>query len=107
MKTKILVVAALVGIAAVSANAGVQCNISIGFPAPVIVSGPVVVVATPAPPPPPVVVVRTPPSCPPRGCDWRPGYWAHRPVNYACAGGGWNRRPEWNEHGHYSDAYRH
>ena len=43
MKTKILLLAALLGAAAMSANAGVRFGFSIGLPLPIVVSTPVVV----------------------------------------------------------------
>ncbi|MGA2684860.1 MAG: hypothetical protein ABSF51_07390 [Verrucomicrobiota bacterium] len=42
MKTKTFILAALLGAAAMSANAGVRFGISIGLPLPVVVSSPVV-----------------------------------------------------------------
>ena len=42
MKTKMILLAALLSAAAMSANAGVRFGFSIGFPPPVIVSRPVI-----------------------------------------------------------------
>jgi len=69
MKTKMLVLAALVGASALSAQAGVGFNIGIGLP---FVVTPPVVVAAPCPPPAPPVIVETVPAVPARLClDWR------------------------------------
>ena len=53
MKTKIFILAALLSVAAMSANAGVRFGISVGLPLPVVVSSPVVYA------PAPVTVVQT------------------------------------------------
>lgn len=72
MKTKILLVAALIGAASVSAQAGICFGFSFGLP---IVAGPVVVAPAPA-------VVVAPPAyygatvCPGPGYVWAPGYWS-------------------------------
>lgn len=85
MKTKMLILAALIGAASLSARAGVHFGFSIGLPLPVITvaaPAPVVVAAPPvyytAPGyayscPAPVVV--TAPPCPAPGYAWAPGYW--------------------------------
>jgi hypothetical protein len=99
MKTKMLVLAALVGVAALSAKAGVGINVSIGLPSPVIVSHPVVV-AAPVPPP-PSAVVETVPACPSPDYVWVAGYWAYRPSGYFWVHGGWNHRPAQVMRGHY------
>lgn len=72
-----LLLAALVGAAAMSANAGVRFGVSIGLP---------VVVATPVPPPLPVIVETVPP-CPIVGYVWTPGYWTYRANHYVWISG--------------------
>jgi hypothetical protein len=47
MKMKILLLAALLGVAAMSANAGVRFGVSIGLPLPIVVSRPVVYAPAP------------------------------------------------------------
>jgi hypothetical protein len=70
MKTKMLVLAALLGATAMSASAGVRFGISIGLP--VTVVSPPVVYAAPVIPP-SVAVVETVPTCLPAGYVWVPG----------------------------------
>ncbi len=79
MKTKMLLLAALVGAAAMSANAGVRFGFSIGLPLPVIVSTPVVC-ATPVTPV-PVIVIQTISPCLSVDYVWVPGAWHHRPAH--------------------------
>ena len=100
MKTKMLVLAALVGASALSAQAGVGINVSIGLPLPVIVSQPVVV-AAPCPPPAPPVIVETVPACPSPDYVWIGGFWSYRPTGYVWVHGGWNYRPAHVMRGHY------
>lgn len=93
MKTKALLLAALVGAAAVSANAGVRFGFAIGLPLPVVVAPPVVVVA-PAPTvcvAPPVVVAA--PPCPGVDYVWAPGYWSYRAGVRVWYPGAWAHRP--------------
>lgn len=71
MKTKMLLLAALVGAAVMSANAGVRFGFFIGLPLPVVASTPVVC-ATPVAPV-PVTVVQTVPPCPSVDYVWVPG----------------------------------
>jgi hypothetical protein len=87
MKTKIILMAALLGVAAMSANAGVRFGIQVGFPLPVIVSTPAV--CAPAP----VTVVQTVPACPDVNYVWSPGYWSYRPTGRVWMSGGWHYRP--------------
>jgi len=91
MKTKILLVAALLGTAALSAHAEVRFGFSITLPAPVVVSTPAVcatpVVATP------VAVVQTVPPCPGVDYVWVPGYWSCYPNGRVWVSGGWHHRP--------------
>lgn len=119
MKTKLFLVAALFGVATLSANAGVRFGFSFGLPlfappppvvvapAPVVVptvvaSAPVVaapVVPAPAVAAPVVVappVVYTPPvvyAAPAYypGYVWAPGYWGWRGGCRVWFGGGWRR----------------
>ncbi|MGA9779266.1 MAG: hypothetical protein ACLPRE_12285 [Limisphaerales bacterium] len=91
MKTKILLLVALIGAAAMSANAGVRFGVSIGFPLPVVVSPPVVY-ATPVAPAPVTVVQTTPPG---PGVDyvWAAGYWSYLPTGRVWVPGVWHYRP--------------
>lgn len=100
MKTKLLLVAALIGAASLSAQAGVHLNISVGLPLPVIVAAPapppVVVVSAPVcvptPPAPPVVVVATPP-CPGPDYVWTTGYWTVSNYQRVWVPARWQYRP--------------
>ena len=106
MKTKLLVVtAALVGAATLSAHAGVRFGFSIGLPLPPI---PVVRVAAVAPAPvvvTPPVIVATPP-CPVPGYVWVPGYWS----GHVWIGGCWHLGPAHfayaHPYGHYYGGHR-
>jgi hypothetical protein len=110
MKTKTLLLAALVGAAALSANAGVRFGFSFGLPVPVVVPAPVVVapVVVAAPPvvcaapvvPPPVVVTAVPP-CPGVDFVWTPGYWACGPRGRVWMAGAWGHRPGYAVRGGY------
>ena len=91
MKTKILFVAALLGAAALSANAGVRFGFSFGLPLPVVVSTPVVC-ATPATPA-PVAVVQMVPPCPSVDYVWVPGYWSYCTTGRVWVPGAWCHRP--------------
>lgn len=101
--TKVILMAALVGAAAMSANAGVRFGFSIGLPLPVVVVPRVVVsapvVAVPAP------VVETVPACPSPDYVWAPGYWSYSTTGYAWVHGAWNHRPAYVAYGHYDHAY--
>ena len=97
MKTKTLLLAALVGAAAVSAEARVSFSFSCGLPWPVVCARPVVV-AAPAVPAPCVEVV---PACPGVDYVWAPGYWSYRAAHYVWVPGGWNYRPSHVAYGHY------
>lgn len=82
MKTKILLAAALIGAATLSANAGVRFGFSIGIPAPVVVVAPApVVIATP---------VAVAPACPGPGYAWTPGYWSVAGYTRVWVPGCWN-----------------
>jgi hypothetical protein len=100
MKTKMLLLAALVGTAAMSANAGLRFGFSIGLP--VVVTPPVVYTAPVAPAP--VAVVETAPACPGLDYAWTHGYWSYRTSGYAWVSGAWQHRPVSRAH-HY-DWYR-
>ena len=77
MKIKMLLVAALIGAAAMSAQAGVHFGFSFGLPVPVVAVGPVVAAPVYAAP----AVVADPVYAPAPGYVWAPGYWS------VCAGG--------------------
>jgi len=94
-----LLLAALVGAAAMSAQAGVRFGFSVGVPVPVYVTAPVVV-AAPVPAC-PATVVQTIPACPGAGYVWTAGYWSYRPTGYAWVPGAWCYRPVHIEHTHY------
>jgi hypothetical protein len=98
MKTKIMLLTALLGVAAMSASAGVRFDISIGLPLPVVVSTPVV--CAPAP----VTVVQTVPACPDVNYVWAPGYWSYyRPTGWVWISGGWHPRPVYFGRGYDRD----
>ena len=99
MKTKMFLLAALVGAAAMSANAGVRFGFSMGLPLPVIVSTPVVC-ATPVMPA-PVTVVQTVPPCPGVDFVWAPGYWSYCTTGRVWVPGVWFHRPVHIVYGHY------
>jgi hypothetical protein len=98
MKTKMLLLAVLLGAAATSANAGVRFGFSIGLPLPVVVTPPVVFAApvTPAP----VAVVSAVPVCPGAGYVWTPGYWWYRPTGRVWVAGAWRCHPTRMAYGH-------
>ena len=96
MKTKIILMAALVGAAALSANAGVSFNFSVGVP---VYATPVMV--APCPPPAPPVIVETVPACPSPDYVWAAGYWSYRPTGYVWVHGCWNYRFGHDMRGHY------
>lgn len=94
MKTKLLVVAAaLLGVASLSAHAGVYFGFSFHAPFPPLpvvrvtaaVPAPVVVAAPP-------VVVATPP-CPAPGYVWVPGYWSGYGPGRVWVAGCWRSGP--------------
>ena len=96
MKTKLLLTAALVGAASLSAQAGVHFGFSFGLPLPPL---PVVVVSPPAPVyvappacPAPAVVVATP-ACPGPDYAWAPGYWSVCGHSRVWVAAGWSYRP--------------
>jgi hypothetical protein len=101
MKTKIFILAALLGAAAMSANAGVRFGISIGLPLPVVVSSPMV--CAPAP----VTVVQTVPPCPGVDYIWAPGYWSYPPTGRVWVAGAWHYRAADYDRGHDHDGYNH
>jgi len=98
MKTKILLVAALLGTAALSAHAEVRFGFSLTLPAPVVVSTPVVCTTPVAPAP--VAVVQTVPPCPGVDYVWVPGYWSYYPNGWTWIYGGWHHRPVHVVYGH-------
>ncbi len=102
MKTKTILLTAVVGLAAVAANAGVHWNISVSLPFPVVVTAPVVVAMPPPPPPAPPVIVETVPPCPSVEFVWVPGGWSYRPTGYVWVQGNWCHRPAGYEHHDYA-----
>jgi hypothetical protein len=105
MKTKIILMAALVSATAMSANAGVRFGFSLGLPLPVVIKTPVVV-AAPVVPAPPAVVVETVPACPGVDYVWTPGYWSYRATGYTWVPGVWFHRPVHVGHEHFHGDYR-
>ncbi|MGO9585816.1 MAG: hypothetical protein ACLP2Y_06460 [Limisphaerales bacterium] len=99
MKTKMFLLAALVGAAAMSANAGVRFGFSIGLPLPVVISTPVVC-ATPVMPA-PVTAVQTVPPCPSVDYVWVPGYWSYCTTGRVWVSGAWCYRPVHVAYGRY------
>jgi len=104
MKTKMLLLAALVGAAAMSANAGVRFGFSIGLPLPVLVSTPVVCAMPVAPTP--VTVVQTVPPCPGVDYVWVSGGWSHGVAGRVWLPGAWCHRPAHVGYGHYYAGHR-
>ena len=86
MKTKLLLIAALIGAASLPAHAGVRLGFSFGLPlpVPVMVMAPVVTV-------PPAVV--TTPVYPAPGYVWAQGYWSVCGYNRVWVPGCWHYRP--------------
>ena len=96
MKTKVLLLAAFIGAATLSAHAGVHFSfffnaplpplpvVTVSAPAPVYVApaAPVAVAATPVVYTPPVVVAA--PPCPAPGYVWVSGYWSGRTWVAGC-----------------------
>jgi len=93
MKTKMLLLAALVGTAALSANAGVRFGCSVGLPLPVVVAAPVACA--------PATEVQTVPVCPGAGYVWAAGCWSYRTTGYAWMPGAWSYHPAHAGYGHY------
>lgn len=89
-----LLLAALVGAASMSAQAGVR----FGFSLPLVVAAPVVVAVPVAPAP--AVIVETAPACPGVNYVWTAGYWSCRPTGYTWVRGCWNYRPAHAVYGH-------
>lgn len=96
-----LILVALIGAAALSANAGVRFGFSFVWPVPVVVSPPVVYAA-------PVTVVQTVPPCPGPDCVWVAGYWSYLPTGRIWVPGAWHYRPAqvaYAYHGHDRDGH--
>jgi hypothetical protein len=95
MKTKLLLTAALIGAATLSANAGVRFGFSFGLPLPVTVveMAPVVPVVVTAPVVTVPSVVVTTPACPASGYVWAPGYWSVSGYSRVWVPGCWQFRP--------------
>jgi hypothetical protein len=108
MKTKLLLTAALVGAASLSAQAGVHFGFSFGLPlpplpVPVIYTAPAApVYVAPAVCAPPAVVVTTP-ACPGPDYVWAPGYWSVSGPRRVWIAAGWQHRPSYVVYGHDYD----
>ena len=100
MKTKLLLTAALVGAASLSAQAGVHFGFSFGLPlpVPVIAVAAPVVVAAPVCSAPEVVVAA--PACPGPEYVWTEGYWRVSDHRRAWVAGCWQYRPAHVVYGH-------
>ena len=96
MKTKLLLTAALIGGAALSAQAGVRFGFSFGLPlpVPVVVTAPVAPVVVPAPVVTVPSVVVTTPAYP------APGYWSVSGYSRVWVPGCWQYRPGHVVYGH-------
>ena len=102
MKTKLFLMATLIGAATLSAHAGVRFGFSFGLPlpAPVVVTAPVVpVIAVPS-------VVVTTPAYPAPGYVWAPGYWSVSGYTRAWVPGCWRLRPAHIVYAHPRDWHR-
>src|ERR1700690_728322 len=97
MKTKMILLAALLSVAAMSANAGVRFGVSVGFPTPVVY----------APASAPVTVVQAIPPCPGVGYVWAPGYWSYLQTGRVWVSGAWHYRAGDNDRGHDRDGHNH
>jgi len=104
MKTKMLVLAALLGVAAMSANAGVRFGVTVAVPQPVVVSTPVVCAAYVTPTP--TAVVETIPPCPGVDYVWAPGYWTYHTNARVWVSGAWHYRPAHAVFGYRHGGYR-
>ena len=95
MKTKLLLTAALIGAATLSANAGVRFGFSFGLPlpVPVVVTAPVVPVIVTAPVVTVPSVVVTAPAYPAPTYVWAPGYWSVSGYSRVWVAGCWQYRP--------------
>ena len=102
MKTKMLLTAALLGAATLSAKAGIHFGFSIGLPVPVVAVAPAapVVVAAPvvAAPVYPAPVYAAPAYAP--GYVWAPGYWSVCSYGRVWAPGCWHYRCGYAGWGH-------
>jgi hypothetical protein len=107
MKTvKLMLAVTAIGVATLSAHAGVRFGFSVGLPLPVPVfvaapAAPVIVTA-------PVVcapnMVMAAPVCPGPDYVWSAGYWRASGYNRVYVPGGWNYRPT---HVVYAHGYDH
>lgn len=104
MKAKMMLMAALVGAAAMSANAAVRFGVSIGLPLPVVVSTPVVCATAVASVP--VAVVQSVPPCPGVDYVWVPGGWSYRATGCVWVPGAWCYRPAHVVRGHFYARHR-
>jgi hypothetical protein len=111
MKTKLLILtAALIGAASLSAQAGVYVSFRFPFPpVPVVrisvpAPAPVVIVAAPVPAP----VVVTTSACPGPDYVWASGYWSGYGPARVWVAGGWHPGPHaivYNTHSYYGHPY--
>lgn len=95
MKTKLLLMATLIGAATLSANAGVRLGFSFGLPlsVPVVVTAPVVPLVVTAPVVAPPSVVVTTPAYPAPVYVWAPGFWSVSGYSRVWVPGCWHYRP--------------
>lgn len=93
MKLKLLLTAAVIGAATLSANAGIHFGFSIGLPVPVVVAAPVYAAPVYAPVPVVAAPVYAPvyasTVCPGPGYIWAPGYWSVSTCGRAWNPGCW------------------
>jgi hypothetical protein len=103
MKTvKLMLAVTAIGVATLSAQAGVHFGFSIGLPlpVPVFVAAPVAPCVVPAAP---VVVVQ---PCPSPDYVYAPGYYSYAGYNRVYVPGGWQYRPTHVAYGHSHGWYR-
>jgi hypothetical protein len=122
MKTKLILAAALIGTATLSAQAGVHFGftsfglplppipvITVRQPAPVVYAAPAPVYVAPDACAAPAVVVAQP-ACPGPDYVWVDGYWGVRDNHRVWVGGRWDHRPvtvSYYDRFHGYDGYRH
>ena len=103
MKTKMLLLAALAGAAAMSANAGVSFNVTLGQQLPVLAPAPAVCAVPVAPVP--VAAVQTVPACPGVNYVWVPGCWSFQATGHVWLPGAWQYRPMHAERRQFHDGH--
>jgi hypothetical protein len=117
MKTKMLLIAALIGAVSLSAQARVYVGVSFGIPVPrVVVTAPVVApVVTVAPVVEVAPVVAEAPACPAPGYVWFAGYWSGDGAARVWVPGCWRpcpahvvyAHPFHQDYGHHYDGRHH